>query len=120
MYIRLHLSLENTTDAFIHVTELNNLLQILVFIGFCYFLRNGQKRTFTHRLLLTTESIVLGKLNDTTLQQIKLVVDEWEIVGKLCISLVGALKLTVITKVKKTLDDILLTVINLTQQLLWL
>ena len=113
MDVRLYLRLEDPTDAFIHVAELNNLLQIFVLIGFCHFLRNGQKRTLAHGLLLATEGIVLGKLDDTALQQVKLIIDEWEIVGKLCIGLVGTLKLAIVTKVEKALDDVLLTVIDL-------
>ena len=72
------------------------------------FLRDGQHRTFTYGLLLTTKCIVLTQFNNGCLKQVELVIHKWETTGKLLIVLIIILKLALVTKVEETLDDILL------------
>lgn len=78
------------------------------------FLRDGQHRAFTNRLLLTTKCIVLTEFDDRCLEQVELVIHEWETTGKLFIILIAVLELALVTKVEDTLDDVLLLVVFLT------
>ena len=78
------------------------------------FSRDAQHRTFTHRLLLTAKCIVLTQFDDRYLEQVELVIHEWETTSKLFIILIVVLKLALVTKVEETLDDILLLVVFLT------
>lgn len=78
------------------------------------FLRDGQHRTFTYGLLLTTKCIVLTQFNNRYLKQVELIIHEWETTSKLFIILIAVLELALVTKVEETLDDILLLVVFLT------
>lgn len=78
------------------------------------FLRDGQHRTFTYRLLLTTKCIVLTQFNNGCLKQVELVIHKWETTSKLFIILIVVLELALVTKVEEALDDVLLLVVFLT------
>ena len=104
----LNLGLQTALNTLIHIAETHNAGKIVILIGFGNLLGDGQKRTFTHRLLLSGESIVLAQLYNRSLNEVKLIIDEREIYGKLLCALIPADKLAVVPEIEEALHDVLL------------
>ena len=104
----LNLGLQTALNTLIHIAETHNAGEVVILVGFGNLLGDGQKRTFSDRLLLAGESIVLAQLNDCSLNEVELIIDEREIYGELLGTLIPAYKLAVVAEIEEALHDVLL------------
>ena len=116
--VALNLGLQDATQSLVHIAELYDVVEVLMGIYLCHFLGDGEQTSFAHTLLFSAEGIVLREFDDAALYQVKLVVDERKVDGKLLVVLIVALKLAVVAKVEERLDDMVLLLIYFAKHLL--